>query len=314
MRWPLALVLPAIVASCAFDEVDLRGKQCPCSAGWVCEHATNVCLRSLARLDGATPTDAGPASRDAASDAPAPPRDGGPTDGGPVDGGPTDAPPFDAGFDAGLPATACDGPLSGAIFCDGFEDGPGFAAWTSGPTASDGAVTWVEDVVYRGGGALRAEITASRGQAFVRTSTAPAVGSGDYWFRAYVRFPSSAALTHFNFAYSAPSGMGGVSYYIQDGQPYAFMEETMRSHPTTVLLPRDVWICLEYHLFVSDTAGTLEIFVDGVSARSVTGIDTLAGGAYDRLAAGITYSASKQGPTTIYFDEIAVGTSRLPCD
>lgn len=309
MRWLLALV-PAIAASCALDDVDLAGKHCPCSVGWVCDDAANVCVRSLVRPDGAMPIDAGPVSMDATTpDAAMPSRDGGLTDTGPAD-----APPPDAGFDAGLSPTACDGPLSAAIFCDGFEDGPGFAAWTSGPTARDGAVTWVEDVVYRGGGALRAEITASRGYAFVRTDTSPAVGSGDYWFRAYVRFPSGVALTHFNFGYSAPSGTAGVSYYIQDGRPYAFMEETMTSHPTTVMLPRDVWICLEYHLVVSDTDGAVEIFVDGVSARSMTGVDTLVDAAYDRLAAGITYSASKQGPTTMYLDEVAVGTSRLPCD
>lgn len=297
-----------MIASCAFGEVDLEGKQCPCSAGWVCDERDNVCVQSLEARDASAGLDAGrPPPREDASTIPDSGLDAGPL---PFDGGPPDSGPPDAG-----PPTECEGALSGAIFCDGFEDGPGFDAWTSGGATTDGTLTWVEDVVYRGRGALRAETTVAGGTARLRTTTSPGVSSGDYWFRAYLRFPSEVILDHFDFGYSGPSTGGGVSYYIADDRPRLWLNETMTPVGTMALLPRDSWVCLQYHLTISDTEGALEIFVDGVLARSVDAIDTSPGAAYDRLGIGITYTdVSQPQPLVVYVDEIAVGTSPLPCD
>ncbi len=45
------VVLPALVA-CSVAELDLSGKRCPCSSGYVCDGARNVCVPSLGDAGG----------------------------------------------------------------------------------------------------------------------------------------------------------------------------------------------------------------------------------------------------------------------
>lgn len=96
MRGSILLFLLALAtggSGCAFPEVDLSAKSCPCTDGWRCEPGRNVCVRDEA-------TDGG-ASHDGAVDAPF--GDAAATDAMPRDTGPSDAAEDRGPVDAGEP-------------------------------------------------------------------------------------------------------------------------------------------------------------------------------------------------------------------
>ena len=76
----------------------------------------------------------------------------------------------------------------------------------------------------------------------------------------------------------------------------------------------DRWQCIEVHVVQSDTDGSVEVFVDGTSVLLQTGFGTRPAGGYGMIGAGITYSSPAQVPLELYLDELAIGTTRLPCD
>jgi hypothetical protein len=46
-----AALAAVALAGCTVADVDLTGKQCPCASGWLCETATNTCVRDPAMID-----------------------------------------------------------------------------------------------------------------------------------------------------------------------------------------------------------------------------------------------------------------------
>ena len=81
----------------------------------------------------------------------------------------------------------------------------------------------------------------------------------------------------------------------------------------TYTMPHDRWTCIQMKIDVGATGG-FEISVDGTPVVSKTGLDTLPASGYGAMNAGITYTAGAQGAAEIFFDEVAAGTSPLPCD
>lgn len=53
------LLLPLMLVGCVLDEVPLEGRMCPCVGGFVCDEATNLCVRD--QVDAGSP-DVGDAS------------------------------------------------------------------------------------------------------------------------------------------------------------------------------------------------------------------------------------------------------------
>ena len=312
---PFAFVL---AAACAPGDIDLEGKACPCAVGWVCDEIAQVCRRGArdgggeAAVPGmdAAATDGGVAEDAARLDVPD--RDGGGPDSGGVDAGDTDS----GGTDAGLDDTACDDALSGVLFCDGFETA-GFPGWDT-TRETDGRVTRATGTTWRGAGALRAETLAPAGQANLFTLALPAVGSGELWARVYLFVPSGAAFVDVNVLslHEDASPFLGVAFGVRDGErPYVFASTESASYAApTVRLVRDRWICVLLHVTVDDTAGAVELSLDGDVAVARTAIDTRPGAGFSYLVAGIGYSDPAQPPIEIYLDELAVDDAPLACD
>jgi hypothetical protein len=63
-RAVVAAIAIAAAAACSVDDVDLDGKQCPCTTGWICDTPTNTCVRDPT-LPDAPPPDADPTLPDA---------------------------------------------------------------------------------------------------------------------------------------------------------------------------------------------------------------------------------------------------------
>lgn len=311
VRGPVVIVA-LFAASCVVEGVDFTAKRCPCADDWVCDTARDVCVEPADAMDAGARPDTGPADAepmDGTVDADAPVPDAGE----PMDSEVRS----DAGADAAPEPdpTACDDTLSGALFCDGFEADDGFASWSEGPGLVDGTLTRVTDPTHRGTGAVRAEITAASGHARLRTRFPIAI-DGDLWLRMYVLLPDASEVTHFDVAAlretTAPAD--GVALGIRDTQTMLWLDEPGMSYPTPSLLPRDVWTCIQVSVTVSDTEGELELHLAGDPEVMATAVDTSPAGGLGLLEVGITWSATTQGATAVYFDEVAVGRSELPCD
>jgi hypothetical protein len=240
-------------------------------------------------------------------------RDAGGRDSGGRDSG-TDA-GFDSAMpilDAGLDNTACDDDLVGATFCDGFEDADLLARWPLS-IDRDGVSTRVSDPVYRGVGALRASTTLSGGRAAVRTPLTPAITAGDLWMRGYFFVPPGPELVIATIliVYGEEDGIGA-----QVRETYgAWMGSTVGRivSPSGTVVPRDRWMCFEVHLTIAD-AGTVDVFVDGEQVITQTPVVTTQTTGWHTLTTGLEFTEATQEPLTIYVDEVAVGTTRLPCD
>ena len=300
------LLLSTGLFACSFDDVDLRGKRCPCAVGWVCDVEANRCVETIA-----AGMDAGPS------------REGGPRDAG-VDASRTDAPGVDAGVDAGEaldggPDSVCsEAAGASAYFCDGFELGDGFDGWNRGPYESDGTATRTSEA-YRGGSALRAETLVERGFAAVGTTFLPVTVDGELWLRAYYYVPSGWEAYHLDLGSvrSLSEPFTGIALALgSEDFAYLYVDEiAMPFYGGSVVLPRDAWACVEVHVVVSDTAGSVELLIDGARVvASDSPIDTLPPGGFGFVDVGVPYTDEGQEGTTVLVDEVAVGPLRIPCD
>lgn len=304
----LVVALAVLLGGCVVQELDLEGRACPCVAGWHCDDG--ICVEG-APMEGDAGWDAAEPDAGGVRDA-GPPR----SDGGPEDAGRVDAAPVDAGFDGGPPPdpTACDDALAGAILCDGFEVDDGFGAWTPGAAASDGTIERVTDVAYRGSAALRAQTAMPSGRAWLGHDI-PVTTDGTLWLRAYVRVPEAADITHFDVlgVRAAVDPFDGVVVAMRD-RTFLYVHESSMAYGMAPLPARADWVCMELEVAVSDTAGEIRLYMDGALEVEATGIDTLPAGGHQQLGVGLLFTSSLQGATTVLFDEVALGTARLPCD
>lgn len=318
MRWTVALAVLAL--GCVPPSIDLRGRACPCGDGWVC--VDDECVpEAEARRDGGLDAgaDGGAVGMDAGPRDAGPPTDAGPVDAGGADAGAdagTDAGARDAGTpDAGAGETGCDGPLASAVVCDGYESDPG--PW-SGATERSGSLERSTTFSAVGAYSLHPETTAVNGQAAVRADGLGPFNDGDLWVRTNIYVPASASIFDFTFLYvgSVVMPYQGVSLGIgRDGRAgaYSTISSTYVSDFDRLIFPRDRWVCFELHVAVSETAGAVEVYMDGALAASRTALDTLPIGEFTYAATGIDYTDPTQGPLEIYLDEYALSRARLPC-
>lgn len=227
----------------------------------------------------------------------------------------------DAGADAGdvqpLDSTSCDDVHAGAILCDGFEGLPELSLWSR----ARGGVSYVSTPAYRGMNALRALLLPSPRIASIDIFGLPRVSEGEAFIRVYVWVPSASpveGLTILN--YEEPSEpWGKVRVRIVGGA----LGADGWSHDSSAALssfgppmPRDRWVCVEVRILVSDTAGEVELFVDGTPVAFLGPTDTAPAMPYQTLYAGITQDdyGVQTLPTELFMDELVVDTRRVGCD
>lgn len=58
-RAVLVLLMALLVAGCILEDVPLEGRMCPCVGGFVCDEATNICVREQATGDAGVPDGGG---------------------------------------------------------------------------------------------------------------------------------------------------------------------------------------------------------------------------------------------------------------
>lgn len=134
-----ACVAVVLAGSCAPGDVDLSGKRCPCTAGWVCDEASGLCQPGGAHDGG---LDAGVAGFDASIDSPS-------VDAGSTDGGTGDAESPDAGMDDAGPGATWSAPrLLVEVNSGVWDDDPSvtpdrLTLWFGSKRADAGENLWV---------------------------------------------------------------------------------------------------------------------------------------------------------------------------
>lgn len=245
-------------------------------------------------------------------------RDGGDDDSDAGTTPPMDAgePPNDAGAaDGGVVVSELCPERPGTAFCDGFED-PDLKRWAY-PVTTNGTVTLSTAHAHSGTTSLLAKTgpPAEGTQARWASTALAQQKSGDAWLRFYDWVPGSVVVTeHFSV---------GIMSEVEE--PYDGFELRILPSLTdlntsdgvftgTVEFPRDRWVCVELHVFIDPIAGIYEAFLDGALTARSTPVNTVPADGFTAAEVGVHYAPRNQGPVEVYVDDVAVGTSRIPCD
>lgn len=186
----VALALAALAPSCVIGGIEIEGRRCPCVDDWVCDVATDRCVRSGidagVASDGGERIDAGVADAELA--------DAEIADTGPADAGPP--PPF------------CE-TVPEALFCEDFEgDADWRGRWVRVDVVDGGSIQ-ASPLAGRSGVGLRVLAPASSQQAMLTAALDTAAPSTLY-FRAFVRVAASNGPIDL-FVLSADGAEGSVS-------------------------------------------------------------------------------------------------------
>jgi endo-1,4-beta-xylanase len=222
------------------------------------------------------------------------------------------------GGDIGL-ETACGAALAGAPWCAPFE------------SATLDSITFGRDYLVQSGGvAAIATADPFAGARSLRVTAGPAAGAqalvgrgaltpvtdGTIHLRAQVKVPASVAadsVTFLSLGEAAPP-YAGVGVGMFEGK-FQLSLTTAGSFPVSaVSVPRDTWHCIQLDVKVSDAAGTVALRLDGTTIQSLTGVDTRPAGGISNGNAGVLYNAPAGATGEVWFDEVALATTPLPCE
>jgi hypothetical protein len=195
-------------------------------------------------------------------------------------------------------------------------DGIGWGSWYT--AVHDGSLESVTSPAFRGGRAARATSTPGEArQAMIGKHFSTGVSSGKVHARAYVYVPSTVDITAISVLSLServfPYQGLGVSLGPAGVLVANLTKAGLNIDSGTYTFPRDRWNCVQMLIDVGATGG-FEIRVDGTVAVSGTGVDTSLASGYGAMNAGITYTAGPQAAAEVFIDEVAAGTSPLPCD
>lgn len=209
-----------------------------------------------------------------------------------------------------MAASSCLDVHAGALFCEGFED-PQLPAWGT----PEAGISQVATPAYRGAGALRAEATGA--EAEVRLTAVPFAprASGDVYTRSWHFVPADTEVSHVEMlGVHNSGGVSGLAILVFDGELRAFLAGT--GNVATIpgpLVPKDTWFCVESHIEIG-AAGSVQVWLDGVSTGQTSGVDTLPGTGIDRIVTGIPFTGQTQvGTAEVFIDELVIDDQPIGC-
>lgn len=230
---------------------------------------------------------------------------------------------------------------AGVVFCDGFEDQtgttPGGRWAVSAKDCSGTGTAAIDDTVaHTGTKSLRVDGTDGYCNHVFASDTADLSGGSPVWYvRLWVRHTTALPAGHVTFVSMNDSNAGNTDLRL-GGQNGALMwnrqtdDATLPAQsPTGVAqslpLPVNTWTCVEYG--VNGSNGTLSTWVDGTAVAGLTddGVPTQDIDAQWLSGAGATWrphltdlrlgweSYGGGGADTLWFDDVALATSRIGC-
>ena len=212
-----------------------------------------------------------------------------------------------------LDATVCD-EITDPLLCESFEGDPML------PTIEFELPSFVvADSIhpYRGQRSQHARTTRGLEPAWQLGNVLGGVASGDLYARWYLYVPSGSAsvmLTNLMLI-TATEPFEGVLFNLVDGAASIQCSEPSAEHTSSILVPRDRWICAQLHVAVSEAAGVAETWIEGAPAARLDGLDTLPAGGYFDVHAGLFATSDTVQDLDVWTDELIVTTTSLPpCD
>jgi hypothetical protein len=210
-----------------------------------------------------------------------------------------------------LDTTICDDGLAGVLDCESFEgDLSAYGVQFTAPSS----VAADNQQVYRGALALHSRATRLSDPAWMIRHTLPSIVSGELWARVYVYVPAVPAMIDVDALelIEQISPYDGVMFSIEQAQ--VKVETLAVSAVAPIAIARDRWVCLQEHIVVSNTAGSVETWVDGVSGPALSNVDTLPATPITDVHTAIWNWSTGSTPQDLWTDELIIGTAPLPCD
>ena len=253
--------------------------------------------------DARVPTDSGPA---AANDAGPGGFDAGP---GTVDAGQLDAGRPDVGQpDAGPGPTGC-ASYPSAIACEDFEGSPPTAPWQQTGVGSFARILAPSE---RGQYVGRFQ-TAPGSRAAFQRSVAPLRNGDDVYMRAFIRVDADSASS-WNVLMQAETSAFTAKTSLDFTRNAELNAVRSGSAFVSASFPTRRWACIEAHFFLSNTAGRIDVSVDGSSVGQQTGLNTsVPSDGLTELFFGIIADAANQASLQVEYDDVVFSESPIGC-
>ncbi|MET8043742.1 cellulose-binding domain-containing protein [Micromonospora sp. NPDC005215] len=231
------------------------------------------------------------------------------------------------------PPTGC----AGAVLCDGFENQTGSAPsgdWTVVNPDCSGAGTATIDTATTHSGSRAVRINGAAGycnHVFIRSNkNLGSVGSVRYG-RIWVRHTTAQPTEHTTMMAMTDSadgnkdlrigGQNGALQWNRASDDATLPEQSPAGVAQSVPLPTNRWACLEF--MVDGSAGQLRTWLDGTAIAGLTadGVPThdIDGQWYNRTwrpqltDLKLGWESYGGGADTLWYDDVAVGSSRIGC-
>jgi len=241
---------------------------------------------------------------------------------------------------AGATSTGC----TGMALCDDFEAdtaGTAPAGWTlfkPGGCSGSAAYSANIDTTQSHSGSKSVKVTGgdSCGPMLVNTAAFAKLSGGEVYGRFYVRMPSfSTTVSHAVMAaLGLQGGIGSSTSYNQASNLSLSVEpvgtdflywQTDDGHISpsrdtagaaqTTLPKSDTWTCIEFH--VSSSTNALETWVDGMAVPGLTFVADMQAKGWPNItptALGLGWIDFSSSAYSLYFDDAALGTTRIGCN
>ncbi|MEV0154704.1 cellulose-binding domain-containing protein [Micromonospora sp. NPDC050686] len=253
--------------------------------------------------------------------------------GAPTTMNPTTAPPTSTPPTTTTPPTGC----AGAVLCDDFENQTGSTPsgdWTVVSPDCSGAGTATIDTATTHSGSRAVRINGAAGycnHVFIRsTKNLGSVGSVRYG-RIWVRHTTAQPTDHTTMiAMADPAdgkkdlrmgGQNGALQWNRASDDATLPEQSPAGVAQSMPLPTNRWACVEF--MVDGSAGQLRTWLDGVAVTGLTadGVPThdIDGQWYNRTwrpqltDLKLGWESYGGGADTLWYDDVAVGSSRIGC-
>jgi hypothetical protein len=254
---------------------------------------------------------------------------------------PSSAPPSSAPPSSARPSTSPSqggGGCGGAVVCDGFENQAGTApsgAWsTSFPNCSGAGTATVDStVVHSGTRSLRVDGAAGYCNHVFVGSTANVTTIGAVWYgRFYVRHTTALPAAHVTFMAMKDSAdanndlrMGGQNAALQwnrQSDDATLPAQSPAGVALSVALPTNAWECVEF--MVNGSTGTMDTWLNGTQVAGLhnDGVPTQdvdqqwlsrANWRPTLTDFRLGWESYGDGADTLWYDDVAVGASRIGC-
>ena len=226
-------------------------------------------------------------------------------------------------------AVASECPIAGATLCEGWENGLP-AIWQPATDNTVSSSVTIDSVhTYKGNGALHLHTAAKAGGLYTETNLAETASFplATAYMRTYVYLPSA----------TEPLDSSILSLYQNNAEPYenayltldsgghlGFVDTVAKSSPALTAptaMPTDRWVCLEWSFTdqASDMAGAsgaLDVWIDGAEVPALHATMNVASWPpFTQFALALNNESDpRPAGSDIWFDELAIGPTRIGCE